>query len=251
MRMLTILERNLKWRRHNAVTIPITLLQPVLWLTLYGTVAGPAMAAGGVGDYSAFLLPGVAVLASFSACSSSGMLQYRAKAEGSFARLLAAPVRRCDIVLGQLLEAVLCAVGEAGVLVLIGRLLGACPAAGPAEWCLLAALLALAAFFMAGLAYGVSLRLPNEAVYEAAMNAIVLPVFFLSGALFPAQDAGGALGAAVRLNPFTRLTGTLRTLLLTGRAEPGELAATAALFLALDALGFLWVLAGLRRQTEG
>lgn len=248
--MLAILERNIKWRRHNAVTILITLLQPLLWLALYGTAAAPTMAAGGIGDYPAFLLPGVAVLTSFSACSSGGMLNYRMKAEGSFARLLTAPVRRRDIVLGQVGEAVLCALLEAGLLVLAGVPLGVRPAAGPAAWAGAAGLLALATFFMAALAYGVSLRLPNEAVYETAMNAIVLPVFFLSSALFPAQRVSGALGAAVRWNPFTCLIDTLRALLLAGRAQPGQLAGTAALFLALDALGFGWALASLRRQTR-
>lgn len=251
MRMLAILERNIKWRLRHAVTIFISLLQPLLWLTLYGAAAGPTMAAGGIGDYTAFILPGVAVLVSFSACSSGGMFHYRMRAEGSLLRLLTAPVRRSAIVLGQLLEGVLCALLEAAILLLAGLALGVRPAAGPAEWAAMTALLALAAFFMAALAYGASLRLPNEAVYETAMNAVVLPVFFLSSALFPAQDAGGALGAAVRLNPFARLIDVLRALLLTGRAEPGELAAAAALFLALDALGFAWALRGVQRQTEG
>lgn len=247
--MLAILERNIKWRRHNAVTILITLLQPLLWLALYGPAAAPTMAAGGIGNYAAYLLPGVAVLAGSSACSSGGMLNYRMKAEGSFARLLTAPVRRRDIVLGQVEEAVLCALLEAGLLVLAGILLGVRPAASPTAWAAAAGLLALAAFFMAALAYGVSLRLPNEAVYETAMNAIVLPAFFLSSALFPAQSVGGTLGLAVRLNPFTCLIDTLRALLRTGRAAPGELAGTVVLFLVMDALGFAWALESLRRQT--
>lgn len=43
----------------------------------------------------------------------------------------------------------------------------------------------LTAFTMAGIAYGTSLILPNKVMYETVMNAIVLPVFFLSTALFP------------------------------------------------------------------
>ncbi len=49
----------------------------------------------------------------------------------------------------------------------------------------------MTAFFMAGLAYGISLLLPNEVIYETAMNAIVPPVFFLSTALFPSDGTSG------------------------------------------------------------
>lgn len=55
------------------------------------------------------------------------------------------------------------------------------------------------------MAYGISLILPNEVVYETAMNAIVLPLFFLSTALFPAGGIDGVLGVIVNLNPFTHI----------------------------------------------
>ena len=46
-------------------------------------------------------------------------------------------------------------------------------------------------FFMAGLSYGISMLLPNEVIYETVMNAIVLPLFFLSNALFPTTGCTG------------------------------------------------------------
>ena len=39
MSILTILKKNIKWRFSHAFTIVITILQPILWLVLYGTVA--------------------------------------------------------------------------------------------------------------------------------------------------------------------------------------------------------------------
>ena len=64
-------------------------------------------------------------------------------------------------------------------------------------------LIALTVFFMAGLCYGISMILPNEVVYETVMNAIVLPIFFLSSALFPAAGMNNALAIALSCNPFT------------------------------------------------
>ena len=107
MSVFTILYRNVKWRFHNSFTIVITILQPVLWLVLYSAVAGQTMKNAGIENYTAFILPGLVVLVSFSACSS-GIMNYVMKSDGSFYRVLTAPVRRSSIVLGQLLEAVLC-----------------------------------------------------------------------------------------------------------------------------------------------
>ena len=43
MSILPILYRNIKWRFHHKITILITILQPMLWLLLYSTVAGAAL----------------------------------------------------------------------------------------------------------------------------------------------------------------------------------------------------------------
>jgi len=112
MSIKTILWRNIKWRFHNAFTIVITILQPMLWLVLYRGVAGQFMKEAGIENYTAFILPGLIVLVSFSACSSSGIMNYLMKASGSFYRVLIAPVSRPSIVLGQILEAVICTFGN-------------------------------------------------------------------------------------------------------------------------------------------
>ena len=73
------------------------------------------------------------------------------------------------------------------------------------------------------MAYGISLILPNEVVYETVMNAIVLPLFFLSTALFPAGGMDGILGVIVNLNPFfTHIINALRSLLLNGTLQLGS-----------------------------
>ena len=74
MNVLAILQRNMKWRFHNAFTIVITILQPLLWLVLYSAVAGQTMKTTGISNYTAYILPGLFVLVSFSACSSSGIM---------------------------------------------------------------------------------------------------------------------------------------------------------------------------------
>ena len=68
MSVLTILQRNIKWRFHNSFTIVMTILQPILWLALYSGVASQTMQGAGIVDYTGFILPGLIVLVSFSVC---------------------------------------------------------------------------------------------------------------------------------------------------------------------------------------
>ncbi|MGC7323250.1 hypothetical protein RBA16_27540, partial [Mycobacteroides abscessus subsp. massiliense] len=83
MGVLTLLGRDIKWRFHNAFTIVITILQPMLWLVLYSAVAGQAMQGIGIQNYTAFILAGLIVLVSFGTCSSSGIMNYLMKTDGS------------------------------------------------------------------------------------------------------------------------------------------------------------------------
>ncbi len=89
--MLNILWRNMKWRFQNPLSIAVTILQPLLWLILYSSVAGQTMQNMGIGNYTAFILPGIIVLVTFSACSSGGIINFIMKSSGSFYRVLISP----------------------------------------------------------------------------------------------------------------------------------------------------------------
>jgi len=214
MSVLNILWRNSKWRFHNKFTIIITILQPMLWLVLYSAVAGQTMQGMGIENYTAFILPGLVVLVSFSACSSNGIMNYMLKTNGSFYRILIAPISRSSIVLGQMLEAVLCAALEVIIMCIVGLFFSATIASGITGILLISVIVFLTSFFISGLTYTISLCLPNEVIYETVINAIVLPIFFLSTALFPADELSGVLAIAVNINPFTHVINALRGLFL-------------------------------------
>lgn len=250
MSAFTILYRNVKWRFHNSFTIVITILQPVLWLVLYSAVAGQTMKNTGIENYTAFILPGLVVLVSFSACSSGGIMNYMMKSDGSFYRVLIAPVRRSSIVLGQLLEAVLCTFLEVGIMCAVSLFFSVRIATDITGMLIIIILVFLTAFFMAGLAYGISLILPNEVIYETVMNAIVLPVFFLSTALFPSDGISGILKAAININPFTHVINVLRELILYGTVQTSRLLFVLMLFGGMGGIGFAWALHRLEKELD-
>lgn len=250
MSVFTILGRNMKWRFHNAFTVVITILQPMLWLVLYSAVAGQSMKGIGIKNYTSFILPGLLVLVSFGACSSSGIMNYLMKTDGSFYRVLIAPVSRISIVLGQILEAVLCTFLEVCIMFLASLFFSVRIASGFSGVILIVLIVFMTAFFMAGLAYAISLSLPNEVVYETVMNAIALPVFFLSTALFPADALTGGLAIAVNLNPFTHVINALRDLVLQGSISILNITFVFSLLAIMCAMSFGWSFHRLKKETS-
>ncbi|WMJ85830.1 ABC transporter permease [Anaerocolumna sp. MB42-C2] len=249
MDILTLLHRNIKWRFHNAFTIVITILQPMLWLVLYSAVAGQSMKGIGIANYTAFVLPGLIVLVSFGACSSSGIMNYLMKADGSFYRILIAPVKRSSIVLGQVLEAVVCTFIEVTIMCIVSLFFSVNIATGFTGILLVALLVFLTAFFISGLTYAISLCLPNEVMYETVMNAIVLPLFFLSTALFPEDGLSGGLKIAVNLNPFTHVINVLRDLILQGDIVYRDVSFVIVLLIGMCGISFSWAFHRLKKET--
>ena len=211
--MMNILWRNIKWRFQNPVSIIITIIQPMIWLLLYSSIANQSQTNKSSGNYTAFILPGIMVLVIFSCSASSGFINYIMKSKGSFNRILIAPVSRISIVCGQLLEAVLLSFIEIIFLFILCIFLSVHLSPGFSNFLLIILLLFLTAFFMSGLSYTVSLWLPNEIIYETVMNTVILSVFFMSTALFPLENLSGSLKILVMLNPFTHVINNLRALL--------------------------------------
>ncbi|MBO0459406.1 ABC transporter permease [Enterococcus hulanensis] len=250
MGIVAILAKNIRWRFHNSFTIVVTILQPILWLVLYSTVAGKTMEGSRIENYTAFIFPGLIVLICFSTCSSSGMMNYMMKSEGSFYRILIAPIKRSSIILGQVLESVCCTFLEVGVMGIVGLFFSVrlFPSIGSAFIVIL--LVFFTSFFVASIAYGVSLILPNEMIYETVMSAIVLPIFFLSSALFPIEELTGMLRIVVYLNPFTYVINSLRSTMLYQTGYQQEIFYSIILLFILSLFAFLFANRQLKRETN-
>lgn len=114
---------------------------------------------------------------------------------------------------------------------------------------LVAILVFLTAFFISGLTYAISLCLPNEVLYETVMNAIVLPIFFLSTALFPADGLSGGLKIAVNLNPFTLVINVLRDLILQDDIVYRDVSFVVVLLIGMCGISFSWANHRLKKET--
>ncbi|MEW9125039.1 MAG: ABC transporter permease [Thermotaleaceae bacterium] len=248
--MMNILWRNIKWRFENKFTIIITILQPLLWLVLYSAVAGSTMKDTGITNYTAFILPGVMFLVTFSSCTSGGIMNFLMKSNGSFYRILISPVSRSSIVFAQMLESILVSFFEVTILYVVSILFSVNINFGILGIVFIAILIFLLAFFLSGLAYAISLCLPNEVVYETVMTAIVLPIFFLSSALFPPENLSGGLAVAVKLNPFTHVINALRSLIFREKIVFSEVLPVILLFVLMCCGSYALAMWRLKKETN-
>ena len=248
--MLNILWRNMKWRFENPLSIVFTIIQPLLWLIMYSTVASHTMQDLGIQNYTAFILPGIIVLVTFGACCSCGFINFIMRSNGSFYRILIAPINRKSIILGQMLESILVSFLQVTILYVISLFFSVRVETGLIGLLLIILLIFMAGFFMSGISYSMSLLLPNEVIYETIMNAIVLPFFFLSTALFPLEGLTGTLRTIVLINPFTHIINVLRSLIVGNTILFSDVLPVILLFMVMCTLSFLLAMWRLKKETS-
>lgn len=247
--MLNILWRNMKWRYQNPLSVIFTIVQPLIWLLLYSAVASQSMTGITDQNYISFLFPGIMILVTLACSCSGGYLNFIMKSKGSFYRILIAPVKRHAIVLGQIFEAIILAFIEIGLLSILCLFFSVKIKTGFCGLLLIMVLIFLSAFFVSSIAYTISLLLPNEIIYETIMNSIVLPIFFLSTALFPLDSLKGPLKTVVFLNPFTHVINSIRSLINGETILFNEGLPTILLLILLSIIGFLLALWRLKKET--
>lgn len=211
--MLNILKRNIKWRFQNPISILITLVQPLIWLTMYSIAAENSIKNLNV-NYTTFIFPGIMILVVFASCSSGGMINFIMKSNGSFYRILISPIKRRYIVFGSVLESILISFLETAILCFISFFFSVRIYPNITRFLIIILLLFVSSFFMSCLSYYISLIMPNEVTYETIMNIVVLSLFFLSSGLFSNENLSGKLSIIVNMNPFTHIINIMRNLML-------------------------------------
>ena len=219
-----------------------SLAQPVMYLMILGFGLGPVFQQAGQGSYLQFIAPGVIGMGILFTSIFSGIGLLWDRQFGFLKETLVAPVPRLHIMAGRTL-------GGATVAMFQGTLvLGVCLIAGFRPIGVLAipeALLfmALVAVVFSALGTLIGSSLKDMQGFQLIMNFLVMPIFFLSGALYPLSNLPGPLAAATRLDPLTYGVDGLRGA-LTGLSQIGPLTdfvvlvIVACAFLALGARAF-------------
>jgi len=188
-----------------------SLGQPLLFLLALGYGMGSVFQQAGQGNYLDFLAPGIIGMSIIFTAIFSGIEIIWDRQFGFLKEVLVAPMSRLEIMIGHTLGGATVAFFQGVVVLLISMAVGFKP-----YWA--GVLPALGIMFLAALlfaAFGVAIasRLNDMQGFQLIMNFLIMPLFFLSGALFPLQGAPKTLSIIAAADPLSYGVDALRGLL--------------------------------------
>ena len=194
--------REIKRYLRSRAQIVASLGQPLMYLLVLGFGLGPVFEKAGQGDYLQFVAPGVIGMTILFSSIFSGVGLLWDRQFGFLKETLVAPVPRIQIMIGRTLGGASTAMFQGLLVLTVCLIAGFRPhnSIGVLVGLLFMSLIAIV-FAALGTIIGSSLK--DMQGFQLVMNFLVMPIFFLSGALYPLTNLPPALTVATRLDPLS------------------------------------------------
>jgi ABC-2 type transport system permease protein len=192
--------------------IVAALAQPLLYMLAFGYGFGRIYQMAGQGDYLAFLAPGILGMSILFTSIFSGMELIWDRQFGFLKETLAAPVSRWMVMLGRTAGGATVATFQAVVVLVLAIVFGF----RPHDWSMLIPTffaMFLVALLFTTLGTWFAAMLADFQGFQMIMNFLVMPMFFLSGAMFPLNNVPKVLALIARFDPLSYGVDAFRALL--------------------------------------
>jgi ABC-2 type transport system permease protein len=209
------------------------LATPLVFWLLLGSGFGTSLRTSSGAGYLEFFFPGTLALVILFTAIFSNISVIEDRREGFLLSVLVAPVSRLALVLGKILGATTIGVLQGLLLLPLAPLVGL-----PVKLEQLPALLGcmvLVAFGLTGLGFFFAWWLNSVQGFHSVMNVVLMPMWLLSGAVFPPEGASAWVRWVMTVNPLTYGVGSLRHFLTPGAAHLPPLGLCLAVMLAFSA----------------
>jgi ABC-2 type transport system permease protein len=180
------------------------LARSVLWLLILGTSLKGAVSTsvlGGAKDYTQYIFPGVLGLSLLFSAMQSAISIIWDREFGFLKEVLAAPVPRLSIIIGKCLGGATQAVLQGIITLFFAPLIGLWPS--PLEIVTLIAVMGLIAFALTALGVLIASNMTSFEGFGTISNFVVLPMYFLSGAIYPSSTAPEWIKPLIYVNPLS------------------------------------------------
>ena len=197
----TLWLRQLKRYFRSRSRIIGSLGQPVLFLLALGFGLGPIFQKAGQGSYLQFLAPGIISMSILFTAIFSGIEVIWDRQFGFLKETLVAPVSRFEIMIGRTLGGATVAIFQAILVLLISMIAGF----RITNFSLLPVafvFMFLIALLFTALGTAIASVLQDMTGFQLIMNFLVMPIFFLSGSIFPPNNLPSVLNIIVRIDPL-------------------------------------------------
>jgi len=212
---------------HNKPRIISSLAMPFLWLVMFGSgMRGTFQLFGAQEgfDFIQFLFPGVIGMTVLMTSLFSSISIVRDREFGFLREILVAPVSRASIALGKILGGATVAMLQGLLMLVLAPLVNV--RLGVGMVLALPPAIFLVSFALASLGMVVASRLRSTEGFQMVMNLFMMPMFFLSGALFPLVNVPRWMEILSKVNPATYGVDLIRQVTFHFLAVPSAIAET-------------------------
>lgn len=234
-------------RQRNRITG--ALATPLVFWLLIGSGLGENFVAPGIeGGFMRYFFPGTLVLILLFTAIFSTVSIIEDRRDGFLQGVLVAPVSRASIVLGKCLGGMTLAAGQAALFCLAAPWAGL-PVDAAVAFRITAALL-LGGFALTALGFLIAWPLESTQGFHVLMNLLLIPLWLLSGAFFPAR-AGSWTEWAAAVNPLSYITASVRRAFYGDGADLGLVPLYGMAMLATAVFAVIMFLLALRAVRLG
>jgi ABC-2 type transport system permease protein len=183
--------------------IVVTLMQPIIWLLLFGALFEKVVEIPGFNsdDYLTFLAPGVVVMTALFSSGWLGMGVIEDLDRGVMDRFLVTPVRRGALITGPLAQSALSMLIQSVIIVVLALIVGATFPGGVGGVLALFVLAVLLGTIFGSLSIGMALIVRHEETLIAIVTGVTLPLTFLSTAFMQKNLMPKWMQVAADINP--------------------------------------------------
>ena len=216
---LVVFRRAERLSLRNPAWVVITLVQPVLYLVLFGPLlaklpaaalgGGTGAGSGGNAEAYKFFVPGLLIQLGLFGSTFVGFAIISDWRAGVIERFRVTPISRLAVMTGRVLRDVIVLVAQAVILVLVALAFGL---RAPVTAVLISlGFIVLLAIGLASVSYATALMLKSEDAFAPLLNSVIVPLVLLSGILLPMTLGPGWLQGAARISPFRYIIDAMRS----------------------------------------
>jgi len=195
------------------------LATPLIFWFVLGSGFGSSVSASGTENYLEFFFPGAVALTVLFTSIFSNISVIEDRREGFLLSVLVAPIPRAVMVLGKVLGATSVGAIQGALLLPLVPVLGI--SFGLSEAVQAACLVMAMAFGLTSLGFYFAWKLNSMQGFHSVMNILLMPMWLLSGALFPLDGASTWIRVLMTVNPLTYGVAGLRGILFGDAVAPG------------------------------
>lgn len=216
--IITIWQREIIRYTRDKTRIVSTLLQPLMFLAIFGAGLRQTLAAGDFGvDFVKFMYPGIIAMSIMGVAFFSTISTVWDREFGFLKEILVAPVSRTAIALGKTLGAATIAALQALILLVIAPFVGISIHLAAIPQLLIFML--LLSFAISGMGLFIASLMKTTESFGLLMQVLIFPMFFLSGAFFPLTAVPLWMSIISKINPLTYGVDSFRQIILSSEVS--------------------------------